>query len=100
MVQGLAALAMHDADRQAVDDGYTMARAAAGEPVTASDLGAHLHLTRASATALVDRLAAAGHVRRHRDEGDRRRVLDAAKWCKQTKTNDNRTLLDSFSSHT
>ena len=29
MVQGLAALAMHDAERQAVDDGYTMARAAA-----------------------------------------------------------------------
>jgi uncharacterized protein len=30
MVQGLAALAVHDAHRQAVDDGYTMARAAAG----------------------------------------------------------------------
>jgi uncharacterized protein len=30
MVQGLAALAVHDADREAVDDGYTMARAAAG----------------------------------------------------------------------
>lgn len=30
MVQGLAALAVHDAARQAVDDGYTMARAAAG----------------------------------------------------------------------
>lgn len=30
MVQGLAALAVHDASRQAVDDGYTMARAAAG----------------------------------------------------------------------
>ncbi len=30
MVQGLAALAVHNADRQAVDDGYTMARAAAG----------------------------------------------------------------------
>jgi dihydroxyacetone kinase-like predicted kinase len=30
MVQGLAALAMHEADRQVVDDGYTMARAAAG----------------------------------------------------------------------
>lgn len=30
MVQGLAALAVHDARRQAVDDGYTMARAAAG----------------------------------------------------------------------
>jgi DAK2 domain fusion protein YloV len=29
MVQGLAALAVHDASRQAVDDGYTMARAAA-----------------------------------------------------------------------
>ncbi|MCV7279709.1 DAK2 domain-containing protein [Mycolicibacterium flavescens] len=30
MVQGLAALAVHDTERQAVDDGYTMARAAAG----------------------------------------------------------------------
>ncbi|MDV3127188.1 DAK2 domain-containing protein [Mycobacterium sp. 21AC1] len=30
MVQGLAALAVHDAARHAVDDGYTMARAAAG----------------------------------------------------------------------
>jgi dihydroxyacetone kinase-like predicted kinase len=30
MVQGLAALAVHDPARQAVDDGYTMARAAAG----------------------------------------------------------------------
>lgn len=28
MVQGLAALAVHDAARQAVDDGYSMARAA------------------------------------------------------------------------
>lgn len=30
MVQGLAALAVHDADRRLVDDGFTMARAAAG----------------------------------------------------------------------
>jgi len=30
MIQGLAALAVHDAGRQAVDDGYTMVRAAAG----------------------------------------------------------------------
>jgi DAK2 domain fusion protein YloV len=30
MVQGLAALAVHDAQRAAVDDGYAMARAAAG----------------------------------------------------------------------
>ena len=64
---------LHRTDLRAL--ALLMARAEAGEPVTASDLGAHLHLTRASATALVDRLAAAGHVRRHRDEGDRRRVL-------------------------
>ena len=32
MVQGLAALAVHDPGRQAVDDGYTMARAAAVRP--------------------------------------------------------------------
>ena len=30
MVQGLAALAVHEPGRQAVDDGYTMARAAGG----------------------------------------------------------------------
>lgn len=30
MVQGLAALAVHDVERRLVDDGYTMARAAAG----------------------------------------------------------------------
>lgn len=30
MVQGLAALAVHDPDREAVEDGYAMARAAAG----------------------------------------------------------------------
>ena len=30
MVHGLAALAVHDAERRLVDDGYTMARAAAG----------------------------------------------------------------------
>ncbi|MGU3498882.1 DAK2 domain-containing protein [Mycobacterium sp. C31M] len=30
MVQGLAAMAVHDAERHGVDDGYTMARAAAG----------------------------------------------------------------------
>ena len=43
---------LHRTDLRAL--AYLMARAAAGEPVTASDLGAHLHLTRASATALVD----------------------------------------------
>ncbi len=34
MVQGLAALAVHDPGRQAVDDGYSMARAAAAAPGT------------------------------------------------------------------
>ena len=51
MVQGLAALAVHDPARQAVDDGYTMARAAAGarHGVGAgghrggADVGGHLH---------------------------------------------------------
>jgi len=64
---------LHRTDLKAL--AHLMGRAEAGEAVTASDLGAHLHLTRASATALVDRLAAAGHVRRRRDESDRRRVL-------------------------
>ena len=54
MVQGLAALAVHDADRQAVDDGYTMARAAAGATARlgsgghrgGADLGGHLQTRR------------------------------------------------------
>ena len=54
MVQGLAALAVHDAGRQAVDDGYTMARAAAGARHGSvrmadrggADLGGHLQARR------------------------------------------------------
>ena len=54
MVQGLAALAVHDADRQAVDDGYTMARAAGRRPARLGsachrggvDVGGHLRARR------------------------------------------------------
>lgn len=50
-------------------------RAGAGEETTVTDLGRSLHLTKASATAAVDRLVASGHARRRRSEVDRRRVL-------------------------
>lgn len=47
----------------------------AGERMTPGQLGARLSLNSASTTALVDRLERLGHVRRSRDERDRRRVL-------------------------
>ncbi|MFF8091715.1 MarR family transcriptional regulator [Streptomyces sp. NPDC016675] len=46
----------------------------AGEAMTAGRLGAALGLNSAGTTALVDRLERAGHVRRVRDDRDRRRV--------------------------
>jgi DNA-binding MarR family transcriptional regulator len=47
-----------------------------GEPIGTNELGRRLHMTSASATALADRLEAAGHVQRepHPTDG-RRRVL-------------------------
>ena len=45
MVQGLAALAVHDPSHQAVDDGYTMARAAAGSRHGSVRLAAEKALT-------------------------------------------------------
>jgi DNA-binding MarR family transcriptional regulator len=45
-----------------------------GEALTAGGLGAAVELRSASVTALVDRLEKVGHVRRVRDETDRRRV--------------------------
>lgn len=48
--------------------------AAAGRPVTVGELAARLGLGAPATTALVDRLETAGHVRRTRDPGDRRRV--------------------------
>lgn len=64
---------LHRTDLKAL--AHLMRCAEARQPVTATDLGAHLHLTRASTTAVVDRLVASGHARRRRDEADRRRVL-------------------------
>ena len=46
----------------------------AGIPATAGWLGAQLGLTSASTTSLIDRLEAAGHVRRVRTARDRRKV--------------------------
>ncbi len=46
----------------------------AGEPLTAGHLGADLGLSSGATTAAVDRLERLGHVRRRRDDVDRRRV--------------------------
>ena len=45
-----------------------------GQALTAGALGSAVELSSASVTALVDRLERFGHVRRGRDEADRRRV--------------------------
>ena len=45
-----------------------------GRPITAGELAVKLGLGAPATTALVDRLEAAGHVRRTRDPGDRRKV--------------------------
>ncbi|MDH6216517.1 MarR family winged helix-turn-helix transcriptional regulator [Streptomyces pseudovenezuelae] len=47
----------------------------AGEEMTAGRLGAALGLNSAGTTGLLDRLERAGHVRRVRGEGDRRKVV-------------------------
>src|SRR3954447_12089423 len=60
MVQGLAALAVHDADREAVDDGYTMARAAAGARHGSVRRATEEALTWAGACAPGDGLGIAG----------------------------------------
>ncbi|MGY1805738.1 MarR family winged helix-turn-helix transcriptional regulator [Blastococcus sp. SYSU D00669] len=52
-----------------------MDAARAGRPMTAGALGAAVDLSSASVTALVDRLERVGHLRRVRDEADRRRVV-------------------------
>lgn len=46
-----------------------------GEPITAGQLASESGLTTGAVTALVDRLALRGYVRRARDTKDRRRVL-------------------------
>jgi DNA-binding MarR family transcriptional regulator len=44
-------------------------------PITAGEIGMHLGLSSGAVTGLVDRLEAAGWVRRERDPRDRRRVI-------------------------
>ena len=51
-----------------------MDAARAGQTMTPGRLGQELHLTSPSITALVDRLEGQGHLRRVRDQHDRRRV--------------------------
>ncbi|MGQ5597556.1 MarR family transcriptional regulator [Streptomyces sp. ESR1.13] len=63
---------MHPTDVRALV--VLMDAARAGEAITAGRLGGALGLNSAGTTALVDRLERAGHVRRVRDERDRRRV--------------------------
>jgi dihydroxyacetone kinase-like predicted kinase len=60
MVQGLAALAVHDPARHAVDDGYTMARAAAGARHGAVRLATEEALTWAGACRPGDGLGMSG----------------------------------------
>ena len=47
----------------------------AGEPLTAGRLCAHLDLSGAAITYLIDRMVNAGHVRREPHHTDRRKVL-------------------------
>lgn len=44
-------------------------------PITAGEIGTHLGLSSGAVTGLIDRLEAAGWVRRERDPADRRRVI-------------------------
>jgi MarR family transcriptional regulator, organic hydroperoxide resistance regulator len=47
----------------------------AGEPITVGELGRRLRLDSGTLTPLLKRLESAGHVARHRDPADERRVL-------------------------
>lgn len=64
---------LHTTDFRALTAIYVAENA--GEPLTASRLGAELSLSSGAVTYLVDRLIASGHVRRDRDPADRRRVV-------------------------
>lgn len=60
---------MHPTDIAAMDH-----LSSAAEPIGPGELAHRLGLSPAAATELVDRLTAAGHVERHRDLADRRRI--------------------------
>jgi hypothetical protein len=79
MVQGLAALAVHDPDRTAVDDGYTMARAAGGTRQASVRVATEHALTFAGPCEPGDGLGIAGDevlVVRHDVAATARRLLD------------------------
>ena len=63
---------MHPTDLQALL--AVMQAEAAGVPLTPGRLGEHLGLSSGATTAVVDRLERAEHVRRERDDRDRRRI--------------------------
>lgn len=66
-------LGLHRTDLRALST--LVGRQARDLPTTATELGRHLHLTKAATTAVVDRLVASGHAVRHRSTRDRRNVL-------------------------
>ncbi len=63
---------LHPTDLQALF--AVMQADRAGQPLTPGRLGARLGLSSGATTAVVDRLERAGHVRRVRDDRDRRRI--------------------------
>ncbi|MPY60710.1 MarR family transcriptional regulator [Streptomyces spongiae] len=66
---------MHPTDVRALIALMDASRSGSDAEMTAGRLGALLGLNSAGTTAVVDRLERLGHVRRVRDERDRRRVL-------------------------
>lgn len=54
--------------------GFVLDAAGRGEPISPTSLAAKLGLSPSATTALIDRLEASGHLERHRDPDDRRRV--------------------------
>jgi DNA-binding MarR family transcriptional regulator len=64
---------LHTTDFRALTAVYRAERA--GRPLTARKLAAELQLSPAAITYVVERLVGSGHVERHTDPADRRRVL-------------------------
>ena len=63
---------LHSTDLAALVE--VMHAEARGEPITAGELTARLGITSGAVTGVVDRLERGGHLRRRRDDRDRRRV--------------------------
>jgi DNA-binding MarR family transcriptional regulator len=63
---------LHRTDMNAL--AFVLDAARRDEPLSPSGLAARLGLSPSATTALIDRLEASGHLERHRDPGDRRRV--------------------------